>query len=528
MAGAPGSITSYNIAPGQSAADLDYKRKIAYELMKQGMDAAPVQHWTQGLARMAQGALGGYELYNADQEDQKDREKTRSIVNELMNPQPSQQPAPVNPTQSPMGSAAGDAIAASPDASMPRGFRNSNPGNIEDGPFARSQPGYVGSDGRFAKFASMEHGTGAMNALLDSYEKRGVNTIDGVINRWAPSSDGNNTQAYVQNVARQAGLDPSAPITPDKRQAIIAAMAQHENGKPLPQSAPVVQGGAPVGAPIDQPRGGLTGDRRSQLIQQLASTRAGAPFAQSLLAKQLEQEATRVRPLTDQEKQTYPGAVAVKASGEPIFPPPSTNVQLSTVANPVLEGVGKQIVDQRKNAQVAATETIPAIHDARNALDEGVISGAFAQGRMDLKKVGALFGINDNASISNTELLRASVGKGVLANIKALGANPSNADRVYIEKVQAGDINLEEGSIRKMLDIQEKYSRQAIKSFNADSKKLVGAQPDSYKGVAPLMSIDEPAPYSYAPKQKPVTGTPQGAPDRSAIEQEMRRRGLIK
>ncbi len=47
----------------------------AAEGTKQGMSGEPVQHWTQGLARAAQGAMGGYEMYQAEQDDKADKEK---------------------------------------------------------------------------------------------------------------------------------------------------------------------------------------------------------------------------------------------------------------------------------------------------------------------------------------------------------------------------------------------------------------------------------------------------------------------
>jgi hypothetical protein len=94
----------------------------------------------------------------------------------------------------------------------PRGIRNNNFGNIEDGPFARGLPGYVGGDGRFAQFDSPDNGMNAMTTLLGSYGRKGINSINGVINRWAPSSDGNNVSAYAQHVSQVAGVDPNAPI----------------------------------------------------------------------------------------------------------------------------------------------------------------------------------------------------------------------------------------------------------------------------------------------------------------------------
>jgi len=40
------------------------------------------------------------------------------------------------------------ASAGPPGGQLPRGLRNNNPGNIEDGALAKSLPGYAGSDGR--------------------------------------------------------------------------------------------------------------------------------------------------------------------------------------------------------------------------------------------------------------------------------------------------------------------------------------------------------------------------------------------
>lgn len=45
---------------------ISYQRQIANALMQQGMDASPVQHWTQGLARVLAGGLGGYKGSQAD------------------------------------------------------------------------------------------------------------------------------------------------------------------------------------------------------------------------------------------------------------------------------------------------------------------------------------------------------------------------------------------------------------------------------------------------------------------------------
>jgi hypothetical protein len=117
---------------------------------------------------------------------------------------------------------------------QPRGIRNNNFGNIEDGPFARGLPGYVGSDGRFAQFATPDAGMNAMDSLLQGYgSKHGINTISGIIGRWAPTNDGNDVGAYAAHVAKRVGVDPNQPIDlsdPSVRKIIAPAMAEFENG----------------------------------------------------------------------------------------------------------------------------------------------------------------------------------------------------------------------------------------------------------------------------------------------------------
>lgn len=117
---------------------------------------------------------------------------------------------------------------------LPRGIRNNNPGNIEFGKFTKTR-GAIGSDGRFAKFASAEEGIAAMYDLLKLYQsKHGRTNVQSMIARWAPPGE-NNTKAYARVVAKAMGIDPSTDfdIRTNKQLAakMLAAMIKHENGK---------------------------------------------------------------------------------------------------------------------------------------------------------------------------------------------------------------------------------------------------------------------------------------------------------
>lgn len=135
---------------------------------------------------------------------------------------------------------------------LPRGIRNNNFGNIEDGAFARGLPGYVGSDGRFAQFSSPQDGLSAIDRLLGIYgSKHGINTVNGVISRWAPASDGNNVANYAGYVSNKLGVDPNQPIDlndPNVRGALAPAMAEFENGSAAMTQAFNSEGSTPVPA----------------------------------------------------------------------------------------------------------------------------------------------------------------------------------------------------------------------------------------------------------------------------------------
>lgn len=109
---------------------------------------------------------------------------------------------------------------------LTRADRNNNPGNIEDGRFARSLPGYAGSDGRFARFQTPEAGMAAATRLVG----RKINThgtIASLISSWAPPSE-NNTAAYIAAVSKQTGIHPNARLNQGHAAAIAAAIARHE------------------------------------------------------------------------------------------------------------------------------------------------------------------------------------------------------------------------------------------------------------------------------------------------------------
>lgn len=113
----------------------------------------------------------------------------------------------------------------------PRGIRNNNPGNLV----------YVGqtgaskeANGRFATFASAQEGLNALAAQLRRYGQRGLNSIQSIVNTYAPASE-NNTGAYANYLAQKMGIDTNTQFDVNSDPAALAALirgiVEYENGR---------------------------------------------------------------------------------------------------------------------------------------------------------------------------------------------------------------------------------------------------------------------------------------------------------
>ncbi|HDG9775831.1 TPA: hypothetical protein PGG59_004222 [Raoultella planticola] len=134
-------------------------------------------------------------------------------------------------------------VVAHGNSGAARGLRNNNPGNIEAG--SNPWEGQTGSDGRFATFATPEHGIRALGKNLLSYQRQGYDTVSEIVNRWAPASDGNNTDAYIQALCGALGVGANDPLdvsNPKTLAALCAGIVKHENGS-LPYSADQLETG---------------------------------------------------------------------------------------------------------------------------------------------------------------------------------------------------------------------------------------------------------------------------------------------
>lgn len=123
-----------------------------------------------------------------------------------------------------------------------RGERNCNPLNIVKGSRwkgLRSEQ----TDPRFCQFVSMAYGWRAALILIRNYitgvnsAKVRFNTIEKIINRWAPATE-NHTESYINHVCALTGIHRSTTVYWSDRKTIVEivwAMADMECGKRFPK-----------------------------------------------------------------------------------------------------------------------------------------------------------------------------------------------------------------------------------------------------------------------------------------------------
>lgn len=163
-------------------------------------------------------------------------------------------------------------------------------------------------------------------------------------------------------------------------------------------------------------------------------------------------------------------------------------------------GSDKQIYDtfdERAKEVRAVAAGLVSLREARAALEGagGNITGAGAEGRLALQKIGAYFGAADPAKIQNTETFKAAIAPQVAAMIKSTvgTANISNSDRTFAEKAAGGSIDLDEGTIKRLMNIMEKASVARLQDHQ-EQLDAVYPDPVANKRERALFSIKVPTP----------------------------------
>lgn len=164
-----------------------------------------------------------------------------------------------------------------------------NPGNLRSWGNTPTEERFRGgvSIGSFAKFGSAQDGLDAMAGLLTGkgYAGAGINTISGILNKYAPGKE-NNTSAYIADVAGRTGFGANARLNlsdPNTLSSLMAAMIHHEQGRD-PYSMSMISDSA--NRRLVSSSGGSGGVRIDQKTEINVNGPASASATADLVAKQ--------------------------------------------------------------------------------------------------------------------------------------------------------------------------------------------------------------------------------------------------
>lgn len=114
----------------------------------------------------------------------------------------------------------------------PNGIRNNNPDNGDE--WKALVPETKRTDRSFSQFTRPEYGIRVMVIIMRNYQiKYGVNTMSGIIQRWAPPNE-KNIQAYIDGITQVVGAAAEKLIDlMYSRITILSveAIIKHKNGQ---------------------------------------------------------------------------------------------------------------------------------------------------------------------------------------------------------------------------------------------------------------------------------------------------------
>lgn len=154
----------------------------------------------------------------------------------------------------------------------------------------------------------------------------------------------------------------------------------------------------------------------------------------------------------------------------------STQITVDAAPKAFWSDFGKQASDKlfsERDAAQSAAGTLQSIGEIRKAVQGGAYQGAGADLKLGSAKALQALGFQiDPKAVANSEMFNAQANNFVLEKIKTLGANPSNADREFIEKT-VPRLQTDPSALPLLLNYMEQKARAQVSGFNS---KIRGVQ----------------------------------------------------
>ena len=178
------------------------------------------------------------------------------------------------------------------------------------------------------------------------------------------------------------------------------------------------------------------------------------------------------------------------------------------------ESLNKKLGESFDEEMVAAEGLVKSLESQKEALkliDNGIITGFGAKFLLGFGSATNQIGLTDDETVANTQAYMANQATQVAQIIKAFGAGTglSDADRIYAERAAGGDITMDEAAIRKIIFLNNKYSRMGIEKYNKKARQVMANE--DYKAPFDLVK--------YLPEENMAGGVLYDVRENPSVEE---------
>lgn len=556
------SDTSFADSAHYTPATLQRKRALAEAMLQSGMQTTPISSPWQGLARLAQAGVGAWQTSQLDAQERAQAKSDAALMSQLFGGQPAATASPAPIIAVPSSTSAGSVASPGYIANVAQAESGGNPTATNPRSTATGSGQFIDSTwldlmGKYhpemvkgktpAEILAMRTNSDLSNEMIGDYAKENAPKLA------AAGIQPTESNLYVAHVfgpggaaaliKAPQGASAASIVGPDVMKANpwignrsaqdVVSLVGGKVEQPAAAAAPAGNMLSPSGveaAPKAQlaiaARLSMSGDPRKAALGNAIISKAIT--ANSNLPPELQEYGFYQRQAiqSGQQPMSYSdwdlqrrGAAASRTN---------INMGENKLRGALGEGIGKEILSGHQAAQ-EAVQSIQANNQARKLLDSGVVTGFGANIKLAFGKALQQAGINvADDPIANTEAFVAQRAQETGRIIKQFGSGTglSDADRQYAMRAVAGDVTLNESSIRKILDLNERASRFLIDRNNTNVGKLKPGTVD-YD-----LSIQAPEPYAPAKTSEkvasPTAPTDALAQARAAIAQGAPRDAVIK
>jgi hypothetical protein len=485
---------------------LQLRRRLAEAMLESGMDTSPIGHWSQGLNRIVQAMLGGYQVGELERKEKEGQKAGDEALLGLL-----------GPAEAPAAMPAAPSATAMPSVTNPDGTTSTFVGEV--GPSTQPDPSVAAYAPAIANIESAhaENPYQALGPVVKSgdraygkYQVMGEN-----IGPWtkeilgqpmtpeqflaSPEAQEKVFAGKFGQYLKQTGSPQDAAsmwFTGRPAKGTENAQARGADGKPLGITgkeyvdrftaglSPAAGSGTGSGTPAAMPAS-VTAQQRQQIGRLLAnpSTR---PIGMAMIQKIITADVSPK--LTDDQReyqmaqgQGYKGSFVdyqkeMKAAGR-------TQVNVSTGTNKMQEHFAKRYDDLQKSG-TTARDMMGLLDVAEQALGSGVRTGFAGEEEAQLRRLGVALGVDSPENLEKVaggELL-----KSVQNRMALLMRNPdggmgmpgamSDADRNFLKESQPGLGNTPEGN-RLMIEALRRMERRKTEIAQIANEYVQEADP---------------------------------------------------